>query len=136
MIDCVHATSQTETHVECASNRIAPQPRQGGTITRRLAVCLHPCPYRNRPNITADEMRRPQPQPKREKLPDLKPEDFPCVHRGGVLEVRTCELCGNRGKVFDVFACVVHGRCSVQTRERGLIACVACEDQHEPSSDS
>ena len=124
MIDCIHAKSQTSEYVDCACNRLLPLPSPGRTVRRRIAVCLKPCPYRNRENRTGEET-----QPRSAAAPDLTPADFPCIHRGDAIEMRECQLCGSRGKLFDVHACAVHGECSVQTRERGLQACVACEDQ-------
>lgn len=124
---CIHRRAVRGQTVDCASNRIVPLPLAGGAVRRSLAVCLHPCPYTERPNLAADEMS--QRSRRAVEKPDPTPDDFPCVHRGGVTETRECDLCGRRGQLFQVFACGVHRQCSIGTRQRGLKACVACEDQ-------
>ena len=116
--ECIHRRSEYRGAVECASNRLLPVPPRGRTETRPASLCLV-CPYAQRANLTDADL-----QPR----PELTPADFPCIHRGNVIDRRECQLCGARGKLFDVHACAVRGACSVQTRERGLQACVACED--------
>lgn len=57
VIDCIHCRGVEGEHVHCASNRLRPLPPAGGTTLRRIAICLKPCPYRNRPNLTEERLR-------------------------------------------------------------------------------
>ena len=53
----------------------------------------------------------------------------PCVHRGDVIEKNAvCELCGARGELYDVFACDIHGQCSLSKRSTKLKSCGGCSD--------
>ena len=57
MIDCIHAKAQDGETVQCESNRLLPIPKPGGTVRRSIAVCLHPCPYRDRPNLEPERWK-------------------------------------------------------------------------------
>ena len=54
-----------------------------------------------------------------------------CVHRGPWLETMKCDLCGMKGQPFDVFACAVHGRCSLRRRHSKVKSCLACAERQE-----
>lgn len=56
-------------------------------------------------------------------------ERFACVHRGALLRVAKCDLCGAKDQPFDVFACAVHSECSIGRRKRSVKSCVACEQR-------
>ncbi len=52
-----------------------------------------------------------------------------CAHRGGIIAAKkTCELCGAKGELYDLYACEIHGECSLGSRVRGLTKCLGCED--------
>lgn len=51
-----------------------------------------------------------------------------CDHRGKLLRVGACDLCGLKGQDFDIFACHIHGECSVNRRHSKIRSCVACSD--------
>lgn len=55
-----------------------------------------------------------------------KPRD-PCIHRGEVLRTEPCRSCGKRVLV-KVFACALHGECTVQKLIGELARCGTCED--------
>lgn len=57
------------------------------------------------------------------------PETFACPHRGAVLRELTADLCGLRGRVFDVHQCAVHGECVQQTvcKKQPVKSCVMCK---------
>jgi hypothetical protein len=71
---------------------------------------------------------------RREPKPDLKPADFPCVHRLAFIEIGKCDVCGLRGQPFDIFGCVLHERCSVGRKRKDTRNCVACDDRAEPAT--
>lgn len=51
----------------------------------------------------------------------------PCTHRGDVIDAVQCPTC--RGKVtVRVFACTVHGRCTVAKRTPRAACCKGCVD--------
>lgn len=59
---------------------------------------------------------------------------LPCIHRGEIVRHVTCGLCGRRGKRVDVYACKVHGECTLSrwgtSREaREMARCVGCEQR-------
>lgn len=61
----------------------------------------------------------------------LTEADLPCVHRGAKVRDANCQLvdCVG-GALFSVFACSVHGECSLQTRGvKGLKACRKCRER-------
>lgn len=52
-----------------------------------------------------------------------------CEHRGAVIESkRTCELCGAKGELYDLYACEIHGQCSLGRRKNTLQQCLGCPD--------
>lgn len=51
----------------------------------------------------------------------------PCVHRGELLEIRHCNLCGIKGQPFEVFACGIVGECSIGRKHSGVQSCTSCE---------
>ncbi len=52
-----------------------------------------------------------------------------CVHRGEVIRVGKCDLCGfDKGHPFDVLACALHGECSLLRKHSKVKGCAACED--------
>jgi len=72
---------------------------------------------------------QPQSIPARFDVSDAHPLTDPCVHFGPVLRQATCDVCGQRGKPYDVHACAIHGECQLrryQTRN-GPKWCGNCE---------
>lgn len=66
-----------------------------------------------------------------EPVKTITPEYLPCVHRGSVTRQERCRLeqCVG-GPLFDVFACALHGECSIQNRAvPGLSVCKKCKDR-------
>lgn len=55
-------------------------------------------------------------------------EDARCAHRGELLRIARCNVCGGNGQPFDVFACAVKGECSLKVRRTDMPHCVACRD--------
>ena len=55
-----------------------------------------------------------------------------CKYRGEVIEQDvTCKLCGRMDQLYDIYACQVHGRCSLGVRRTAgmnLKACISCQD--------
>lgn len=63
-----------------------------------------------------------------------KPRDVsqPCVHRGNELRTTECESCNGR-VLLKVFACEVHGECTVQRRVGETAVCLNCHE-YQPST--
>lgn len=75
-------------------------------------------------------------QPRRIRSADKTPADLPCLHRGEQIDTRPCNTCGgNKGKPQAVYACAVHGECTMHQRikrdhtNKPIHACVGCDDQ-------
>lgn len=51
-----------------------------------------------------------------------------CSHRGELIEVRKCDLCGIKGQQFEVFACNLHGECSAGRKHSKVKSCLTCQD--------
>lgn len=67
-------------------------------------------------------------------LPDEK--DFgSCVHRGELLRVEECKPCQSGGRVPEIFACEVHGECTLFAISKRKSdggkwnSCLGCEDR-------
>jgi ADP-heptose:LPS heptosyltransferase len=60
-----------------------------------------------------------------------QPDAFPCRHRGELLEVRTCDLCGSKGQPLEIYHCTQVGECSIGRRHSQVTACIACELREE-----
>lgn len=63
---------------------------------------------------------------------------LPCVHRGDTIRTVPCQLCGRRGQLVEVFACSIHGECTLSRwgTSREAIAmprCVSCREREEAS---
>lgn len=54
-----------------------------------------------------------------------------CQHRGEQTREATADLCGYRKKQFPVFACAIHGECSLSRfcRKQTVKSCAVCEDR-------
>lgn len=60
----------------------------------------------------------------------------PCAHRGAELRLEECATCGGKGKVkIKVFACALHGECTIGRRVGALALCQACPAWTEANSD-
>lgn len=52
-----------------------------------------------------------------------------CIHRGEIIESkRPCKLCGAKGELYDLYACALHGKCSLGKRASDLKMCHGCPD--------
>jgi len=63
-------------------------------------------------------------------LPEFHPLTDPCTHFGTVIRQGTCDVCGHRGKPYDIHACAIHGECQLrrfQTRN-GPKWCGNCKE--------
>lgn len=79
----------------------------------------------------------PAPPAKVEPPPRLTPDEWPCVHRLEVLRQEGCG-CGASKPKMDVFACSVHGECTInspgktlrKSDKSGRVAvCISCDDK-------
>lgn len=61
-------------------------------------------------------------------LPKPSSSDTSCPHRGAVLRVGACDLCGVRGQPFEVLSCAVHGECSLRRKHSKVKTCLTCKD--------
>jgi hypothetical protein len=61
----------------------------------------------------------------------LAPES-PCIHRGESTRSVECNSCRGRVRV-KVFACSVHGECTIKKRAGELKTCLGCVDHESPS---
>ena len=64
-----------------------------------------------------------------ETIAEPSPGWCSCQHRGDKLRVGTCDLCGIRGQPFEVFACSLHGECSLRRKHSKVKACASCHDR-------
>lgn len=60
--------------------------------------------------------------------------DLSCAHRGDVLRVEKCELCGHKHESVEIHACALHGECSLRRYKagNGPRACLTCQDRSAP----
>lgn len=65
------------------------------------------------------------------------PEQFPCIFRESFLEEVPCQVCGQKDKTASVYACALHGKCTVGshgvtqdgTNATGKVkVCISCDD--------
>lgn len=59
--------------------------------------------------------------------PAKKPAPLPCVHQGLAVESRLCTTCTGQVAI-KVFACELHGLCSVK-KDVGVKVCAVCSDR-------
>lgn len=57
----------------------------------------------------------------------------PCEHRGEVIETQVpCEACGQKGQLYNIYKCDIHGQCSLGQRriagDNSVRACISCTD--------
>lgn len=105
--------------------------RCGRWTAFRLGKILRRCDL----PVPIDENRPP------EYLPDIIPEpvEIPeptsCVHRGELLRVEECKPCQSGGRLPEVFACAVHGECTLyrinKRKPDGSVwaSCLSCGDR-------
>jgi hypothetical protein len=65
--------------------------------------------------------------------PKRPARDPRCVHRGGPVGEGPCMSCAGR-VVVKVFACTVHGTCSIDKAPEGVRTCEGCADHSPPSA--
>lgn len=59
-------------------------------------------------------------------------DKLPCTHRqSSVARIGTCDLCSLKGQPFDVYACDLHGECSLSRKHSKMRSCVNCNDRDE-----
>jgi len=56
-----------------------------------------------------------------------------CVHRGEEIRLEKCQLCGTENRSESVYACSVHGECTLSRFKSGKspVCCLGCPDQKE-----
>lgn len=74
-------------------------------------------------------------------LPEESIADHPfeCAHRGEVLRKVTCQQCGGRGEIVNVYECKLKDQCTIHAkavrvngRGTSLVAvCISCGDRQE-----
>lgn len=105
---CYHRGAETKSgRFPCASDRIV----HSGTVT--AATCAK-CPYADKPN------RGAAPQASKPVF------SLDCRHRGDVLRIGSCDLCGSRGQPFEILACGLHGECSLESKHSKMRSCRLC----------
>lgn len=52
----------------------------------------------------------------------------PCTHLGLATETHLCDLCSLKGQPFQVYACAIHGECSLTRKHSQVKSCAACAD--------
>ncbi len=110
---------------ECSSNRLI-HPEAGVVAAETCAICI----YRDQPDR---EDAPPAASPA-----EAHPLTDPCVHLGEVVDQGTCDICGSRGKPFDIHACELHGRCQklrCRTGDDAPRACARCSDYRPAGTD-
>ena len=58
--------------------------------------------------------------------PSPKPRG-PCAHLGAEVRQLVCETCTGKTRI-KVFACAIHGECTVGKQLEGLACCAGCKD--------
>ncbi len=58
----------------------------------------------------------------------LVPNYDQCGHRGDRLRDMSCDSCGGKQTRLKVFACAVHGECSLSRKATGVRYCGSCDD--------
>lgn len=61
------------------------------------------------------------------RQPEKKVNKKTCRHAGDVLRTELCKKCGGSVKI-KVFACELHGECSMQKEIQGIACCAKCPD--------
>lgn len=58
------------------------------------------------------------------------PLSDPCLHFGPVIRQGICDVCGHKGKPYDIHACAVHGECQLRRMQArgGPKWCGNCAD--------
>lgn len=68
------------------------------------------------------------------------PEQFPCIFRESMIEEVPCQICGQRDKKTDLYACGLHGKCTVGSHgvthdgtnaTARVKVCISCDDRNE-----
>lgn len=52
-----------------------------------------------------------------------------CDHRGALLRIDKCNLCGLRGQPFEVYQCSIVGECSLSRKHSKIVSCLVCIDR-------
>lgn len=62
--------------------------------------------------------------------PAVTQNSVPCDHRGDVVRYDVSNLCGTRGHQIAIYACVLHGECSLgrYCRHQTVRSCATCGD--------
>lgn len=61
---------------------------------------------------------------------EQSPKPLDCDHRGAAIGARACLNCGNRGRIETVYACAIHGECTIN-RWRNVAGDHVCKDCHD-----
>lgn len=109
--------------------------RQLAATKHPLARCFHFCraiPASARPPKFVRTGREPRERP-------LPAHLVACAHRGEKVREVPCLLCGERDQIVPVFACAVHGECTLRHSGRPrqkLANCLGCRERQVRSQDS
>lgn len=110
--------------VECRSNRVLHAPAGIATLT----FCAQVCRWADAPNLDLVALRAP--------LRETPPGRFECVHRGPVVRIGECDLCGLRGQAMKVHRCeLLDVECTVHKQHSQVKACAPCEHRQGISAE-
>jgi hypothetical protein len=65
------------------------------------------------------------------------PEQFPCIYREGLIGSVPCQVCGQRNKMANLYACALHDKCTVGSHgvtvdgtnaTARVKVCISCDD--------
>lgn len=99
-----------------------------------LDVC-NACPLAGLVNGDADAAEKLIPPRRKAKLKKSSAAQtepaLSCSHRGAVVRSELCKLCGGIEKNVEIFACDLHGECSLHRFKagKGPRSCVSCKDR-------
>lgn len=63
----------------------------------------------------------------RRNCPKKKQPPGPCAHLGAEVRQQECDSCAGKTQI-KVFACAVHGECTLGKKLDGLACCAGCKD--------
>jgi len=101
------------------------------------SVCKHVAkttakPGRRECGTAKPRAQKPKPTGPRAREDELAKTIPPCAHRWTIVEHnKACQVCGQKNEQFDVYACGIHGQCSLSRRAKAgekLQACTSCPD--------
>jgi hypothetical protein len=55
----------------------------------------------------------------------------PCLHRGESTRQQECDSCAGKTRI-KIFACAIHGECTIGKKLESLACCAGCKDYQSP----